>query len=165
MAYYSQTSQRTVDNTAMFESQPKLILLNALVVFGICLFLLYCGLYSVCAPNPSPFAFMGALVFTPPSLWIAWCQYRSVIHRDVASTRRLAITFFVLAGFFLFGLVSNVLEWLFKPTPPDCTPLGPVGLAIVFAILACAAAYFAMSARLNWKWYELLRVPATANEK
>jgi hypothetical protein len=154
---------KAVDNTAMFKSQPKVILLNAIVVFGICLFLLLCGLYGLCVNNP--FARFGAFIFLPPSLWIAWCQYRSVIHRDAASTRRLAITFYALAGFFLFGLVSSVLEWLFKPTPPDCTSLGSVGLAIGFAVLACVAAYFAMSARLNWKWYKLLRVPATAYEK
>jgi len=117
-----------------------------------------CSSEIVAADNP--FAFMGAFVIISLAVCLAWWQYRSVVRRNVAATRRVAITFFVLAGFFSFALVSNVLEYMFKRP----RSLNSFGLAVIVAILGCMAAYFVFSAVLNWKWYKALRSPEDAKE-
>jgi hypothetical protein len=153
----------TFDNKTMCNHRPVAILLNSAVVFAMCLFLLYCGADSLGGDNP--FAFMGAFMFVPLSLGLAWFQYRSVVRCRARETQALAVIFFVLAGFFFLGLVSGMLEWLFKTPPPDRTTVGPVGFAIIVAILAILTAYFVMSGLINWKWSKALQTPVDADAK
>jgi hypothetical protein len=143
----------------MSNRRPVPILINAVLIFGMCFFLFFVALYGLILYD-NPFAVMGAFIFIPVATRLAWWQYRSVVHRSVASTRRLAIAFFTLAGFFSFGLASNVLEHLFKTPPPDCTPVGSVGFLIIVAILAFLAVYFSTCGLLNWKWQRALQPQA-----
>jgi ABC-type Na+ efflux pump permease subunit len=145
----------------MHKRRPIAVLLNVVVIFAMCLFLLYCGADSLGGDNP--FAFIGAFMVIPLSLGLAWLQYRSAVCCKAGETRVLAVVFFVLAGFFFFAAVSNLLESLFKTPPPDRTTVGPVGLAIIVAILAILTAYFVMSGLINWKWSKVLQTPADAD--
>jgi hypothetical protein len=147
----------------MCKRRPVVVLLNSVVVFAICLSLLYCGADSLGGDNP--FAFMGAFAVIPLSLALMWLQYRSAVCCKAVETRVLAVIFFTLAGFPFFGLVGNVLEWLFRTAPTDRTTMGPVGIAILMAILALVTAYLAMSGLLNWKWSKALQTPVDVDAR
>jgi ABC-type Na+ efflux pump permease subunit len=138
------------------ERRPVSILLNAAAVFGISLFLLYVGLYSLLLGD-NGFAFVGAFLVIPPGLCLAWWQYHSVFCRSMRHTQRLAIASFALAGFLAFGLIGNALEYMFKSVPTDRSSVGPVGFAIILTVLFLSTAYFALSGFLNWNWYKRLR--------
>jgi hypothetical protein len=151
------------DDSAMRKRPPVVILLNSVVVFAICLFLLCCAASSLGGDNP--FAFIGAFAVIPLSLGLAWLQYRSAVCCRAVETRVLAVIFFVLAGFLLFGILSNGLELLLKAPSTDATPVKPGEAAVILAILAVLAAYFAMSGLLNWKWSKTLQMPVDVDAR
>lgn len=94
---------------------PFLLIVNTWVVLtGIAMFVASAISIIMVLSEATPHALMGALFFPLPSIIFAVCIFRSVFRRSSQATKAATVTYFVLAGLILFGLISNIAEAVYE---------------------------------------------------
>jgi hypothetical protein len=128
----------------------RLLVLNGILLIGICIFLFSSGLGGLIA-DFNPCTALGALIFELPALCAGIAVYLSVFRQKAAMARGLGILFQVLSGFVALGAVGAVIEWIWESPAWDTNFFLFVCQAILFAV------YLFFSGRQQLRWNQTIQ--------
>ena len=135
-------------------AKPSLLLtINTLIVLAMtAVFVAGAIPLIVFAGDAGPFAFLGAVAFTPPVIAFGIVVFRSVFGRSKNATIVSTILYFLAAAFVLFGVAANIGESLLEDAESDWRLLlifGGIGFAIALYAILCGVLSIGWYRRLN----------------